>query len=170
MKKTLSCIICWNHSCQHLYEKCSKAEDVHLGGLLVGVVGFRGSIAGVARTDGMQLLKEVDCAVVRHFGTPVIIGQRCKEDIGTTDVAVNERVWSHEVEVVEGSGHIKTDHDGLIWRHWLSLQLLPQTGGHQLCQDHHLSFQGGSNECQQVGVAYSGGHVHLSFEQLDVVV
>ena len=38
------------------WEENSKAEDVHLGGLLVGVVGFRGSIAGVAaRTDGVTV-------------------------------------------------------------------------------------------------------------------
>ena len=82
---------------------------------------------------------------------------------------MNERAWSHEVEVVEGSGHIQTDHVDMLGEYCLLLQLFPQTGGHQLCQDHHLSFQGGSNELQQVGMAYSGGHVHLSFEQSDVV-
>ena len=132
-------------------------------------MGFRGSIAGVARTDRIQLLEEVDCAVVRHFGSPATIGQRLKEDVGTADVTMNEGVWPHQVEVVEGSGHVQTYPSGLVVSHWLFLQLPPQTGGHQLCQDHHLSFQGGSNELQQVGVTYSGGHIHLSFEQPDVV-
>ena len=83
---------------------------------------------------------------------------------------MNERVWSHEVEVVEGSCYINTDHVDMFREYCLLLHLLPQTGGHQLCQDHHLSFQGGSNELQQVGVAYSEGHVHLSFEQPNVVL
>ena len=38
--------------------------------------------------------------------------ERFKEDIGTADVTMNERVWLHQVEVVEGSGHIQTYGDG----------------------------------------------------------
>ena len=51
-------------TCQHLQEKSSKAEDVHLRGLLGGVVGFRGSIAGATWTNGCQVLLKVDCAIV----------------------------------------------------------------------------------------------------------
>ena len=51
-------------TCQHLQEKSSKAEDVHFGGLLGGVVGFRGSIAGATWTNGCQILLKVDCAIV----------------------------------------------------------------------------------------------------------
>ena len=64
VEKMSSLIDIWKLPSQHLQEENSKAEDVHLGGLLVGVVGFRGSIGGVARTDGVQSLEEVDCAVV----------------------------------------------------------------------------------------------------------
>ena len=66
VKKTSLLIDIWKLPSQHLQEENSKAEDVHLGGLLVGVVGFRGSIhvVGVARNLDFQSLEEVDCAIV----------------------------------------------------------------------------------------------------------
>jgi hypothetical protein len=42
----------------------------------------------------------------------VTVGQRLKEDVGTADVTMNERVWSHQVEVVESSKHVKTNGNG----------------------------------------------------------
>ena len=95
--------------------------------------------------------------------------QRLKQHIGTADVTMNESMWSHLVQVVEGSCHVQTDPSSLRRMSLAASQLVPETGGHQLCQDHHLSFQGGSNELQQVGVADSGSYVHLSLEELDVV-
>ena len=99
-------------TCQHLQEKSSKAKDVHFGGLLGGVVGFRRSIAGATGTNGCQIVLKVNCAIVRHFGSPATIRQRLKEDIRTADVTMNERVWLHQVEVVEGSQYIKANGDG----------------------------------------------------------
>ena len=79
---------------------------------------------------------------------------------------MNERLWLHLVQVVEGSCYVQTYGSSLAGRQIFHLHLSPQTGGHQLCQDDHLSFLGGSDELEQVGVAYSGGHVHLTPNQL----
>ena len=59
-----SVVTIWEFPCQHLHQENPKAEDVHLGGLLGGVVGFRGCVSRVARTLRLQLLKELDCAIV----------------------------------------------------------------------------------------------------------
>ncbi len=64
MEETWSLINVWQFPSQHFHQENPKAEDVHLGGLLGGVIGFRGGIGGVARTNGLQLLKEIDGAIV----------------------------------------------------------------------------------------------------------
>ena len=69
--------------------------------------------------NSCQVLLKVDCAIVWHFGPPATHGQRLKEDIGTADIMLNERVWSHQVEVVEGSENMLEDNHS---------------------QNHHLSF------------------------------
>ena len=60
VKMTSSLIAKRQFSRKYLQKEKPKAEDVHLGGLLGGVVGFRGGIGGVARINGLQFLEEVD--------------------------------------------------------------------------------------------------------------
>jgi hypothetical protein len=51
--------------------RAPKLKMSDLGGLLGGVIGFRGSIAGATWVTGCQVLLKVDCAMV---GSPVTIG------------------------------------------------------------------------------------------------
>ena len=93
---------------QHLQEESSIAVDVHLGGLLARFVGFRGRIGWIARTFCLQLLEKINGTIIRDFGSPFVARDGLKEDISTADVTMDDGVRPHQVEVVEGSGHIQT--------------------------------------------------------------
>ena len=73
------------------------------------------SIYRITRSGSPQPLEQVDRAIVRDFGPPVVIGPRLQQDIGTADITVDNGVRMHHVEIVEGSGHIQADRGDLLW-------------------------------------------------------
>ena len=56
-----------------------------------------------------QVLEEIDGAIVGDFGFPAVLWEWVKENITTADVSMDDGVWLHQVEVVEGSSHIQAD-------------------------------------------------------------
>ena len=92
-----------------LYKENTETENVHFRRLLIGVVCFWGSVDRTAGSGCSEVLLEVDRAVVGHFGFPRVVGAWLQQNVGTADVPVHDRVWSHEVEVVQSSCHAQAD-------------------------------------------------------------
>ena len=135
-------------SCACFNQEDTETEDVHFGRLSWWKLCLRGGIGGVARDSCLQFPDKVDWTVVGYFCPPGVVGGWIQKDIGTADVSMDDGIWFHQVEVVEGPGHIETDGDDLLlWEVSLS-ENSSQTGGHQLCQDNELTKKGGSDELE----------------------
>ena len=104
-------------------------------------------------------------AVVRHFGSPRVVGAWLQENVGTADVPVDDRVWSHEVEVVQNSCHVQADGGDLMERDGSLLQHCSEAGGQELSQDDYLTLQGGPHKLDEVWVTNARSHIHLPSEK-----
>ena len=59
---------------------------------LIYIYGFRGRIGWIARTFCLQLLEKINGTIIRDFGSPFVAGDGFEENIGTTDVAMDDGV------------------------------------------------------------------------------
>ena len=62
-------------------------------------MGLRGSVHWTAGILRLQLALEVGGAVVGDLGQPASVGRRLEENVGTTEVPVDDGVRGHIVEV-----------------------------------------------------------------------
>ena len=79
------------------------------------------------------MLQLIHRAIVGHFGFPGDVGAWLQQNVGTADVPVHDRVWSHEVEVVQSSCHAQADGGDLIVGDGSLFQYCSEAGGHELC-------------------------------------
>ncbi len=78
------------------------------------VVGLGGCICGIAGSHSCHLVLEIDRAVVGYFGPPLVGSHGLQEDIGTADIAVNDGVGPHQVQVVESLSYLCGNGDDLL--------------------------------------------------------
>ena len=128
----------------HLHQENSETVNVHLGCLEGGVTGLGGGVHWTSRILGLQLALEVGSAVVRDLGQPASVGRGLEENVGTTEVPVDDAVWGYVVEVVQGSGHVDYDGKDVFQREassWTSVDESSEASRHELCQNGHPSLQ-----------------------------